>query len=170
MKIRKKVHISLSLLWKPIMDQCRTQRIFGNTVYSCYCELSLVNTSGFAGVDIPMFSFFFTACKHFAALTANIWKHWNKKKNNCKKSWWASLWIKFLCLVLLCESFLSKLLSHWTVLYWFTIDESASVFKGCVHYIFASLFLSLKESTCQTRKNIFYFTSKALFVLEKIKF
>ena len=31
-------------------------------------------------------------------------------------------------------------------------------------------FLSLKESTCETRKNVFYFTSKALFVLEKIKF
>ena len=31
-------------------------------------------------------------------------------------------------------------------------------------------FLSLNESTCQTRKNVFYFTSKALFVLEKIKF
>ena len=31
-------------------------------------------------------------------------------------------------------------------------------------------FLSLNESPCQTRKNAFYFTSKALFVLEKIKF
>ena len=31
-------------------------------------------------------------------------------------------------------------------------------------------FLSLNESTCQTRKNVFYFTSKALSVLEKIKF
>ena len=31
-------------------------------------------------------------------------------------------------------------------------------------------FLSLNESTCQTRKNVFYFTSKALFVLKKIKF
>ena len=31
-------------------------------------------------------------------------------------------------------------------------------------------FLSLNESTCQTRKNVFYFTSKALFILEKIKF
>ena len=31
-------------------------------------------------------------------------------------------------------------------------------------------FLSLNKSTCQTRKNVFYFTSKALFVLEKIKF
>ena len=31
-------------------------------------------------------------------------------------------------------------------------------------------FLSLNESTCQTRKNVIYFTSKALFVLEKIEF
>ena len=31
-------------------------------------------------------------------------------------------------------------------------------------------FLSLNESTCETRKNVFYFTSKALFVLKKIKF
>ena len=31
-------------------------------------------------------------------------------------------------------------------------------------------FLSLNESSCQTRKNVFYFTSKAFFVLEKIKF
>ena len=44
------------------------------------------------------------------------------------------------------------------------------IFRGCVRYIFASLFLSLKDSTCETRKNVFYFTVKALFVLEKIKF
>ena len=31
-------------------------------------------------------------------------------------------------------------------------------------------FLCLKESTCETRKKVFYFTSKALFVLEIIKF
>ena len=30
--------------------------------------------------------------------------------------------------------------------------------------------LSVNESTYQTRKSVFYFTSKALFVLEKIKF
>ena len=30
-------------------------------------------------------------------------------------------------------------------------------------------FLSLKESFCETMKNVFYFSSKALFVLEKIK-
>ena len=29
-------------------------------------------------------------------------------------------------------------------------------------------FSSLKESTCETRKSIFYFTSNALFVLEKV--
>ena len=31
-------------------------------------------------------------------------------------------------------------------------------------------FVSLKRSTCETRKKIFYFSSKALFVLEVIKF
>ena len=31
-------------------------------------------------------------------------------------------------------------------------------------------FLSLNESTCQTRKNVFYFPSNALLVPEKIKF
>ena len=31
-------------------------------------------------------------------------------------------------------------------------------------------FLSLNETTCQTRKNVFCFTSKALFILDKVKF
>ena len=39
--------------------------------------------------------------------------------------------------------------------------------KGCVYFIYARL-LSLKETTCETRKNVFYFTLKALLVLEKI--
>ena len=44
-------------------------------------------------------------------------------------------------------------------------------FKGCAQYIFLLVcFVCLKESTCETRKNIIYFTSKALFVLEIIKF
>ena len=30
-------------------------------------------------------------------------------------------------------------------------------------------FLSLRESTSETRKNVFYFTAKALFILKKIK-
>ena len=42
--------------------------------------------------------------------------------------------------------------------------------KGCVPYIFASLFLGLNECTFQMKKNVFYFTSKPYFVLEKIKF
>ena len=31
-------------------------------------------------------------------------------------------------------------------------------------------FVILKEGTSETRKNVFYFTSKALFILEIIKF
>ena len=42
--------------------------------------------------------------------------------------------------------------------------------KGCVRYVFASLFLGLDDSTSQIKKNALYFTSKPLFVLEKIKF
>ena len=42
--------------------------------------------------------------------------------------------------------------------------------KGCVCYIFASLFLGLNESTSKMKKVVFYFTSKPLFVLEKIEF
>ena len=39
-----------------------------------------------------------------------------------------------------------------------------SSFKGCVCYNFASLFFKpIKESTYETRKNAFYFISKALF-------
>ena len=30
-------------------------------------------------------------------------------------------------------------------------------------------FLSVKESTYKTMKNVFYYTSKALFILKKIK-
>ena len=38
--------------------------------------------------------------------------------------------------------------------------------KGCVRYIFASLFYSLNEDICQTTKNVSYFTSNTLFVFE----
>ena len=31
--------------------------------------------------------------------------------------------------------------------------------KGCVGYIFRRLFLALKESTCETRKDVFCFKS-----------
>ena len=49
-------------------------------------------------------------------------------------------------------------------------DKIDVFIKGCVRYIFASLFLGLNESTCQIKKNVFYFTSKSLFVFEKIEF
>ena len=51
-----------------------------------------------------------------------------------------------------------------------TVVRVYYILKGCVCYILASLFLSLNKNTCQTRKDVFYFTSKALFILEKIKF
>ena len=51
---------------------------------------------------------------------------------------------------------------------------SVSEISACLKVVSATFlpvcFLSLKESTCETRKNVFYFTSKALFVHEKIKF
>ena len=50
------------------------------------------------------------------------------------------------------------------------VSSVVPVFKGCVCYILLVCFLSRKETNCETRKNAFYFTSKALFVLEKIKF
>ena len=36
--------------------------------------------------------------------------------------------------------------------------------------VFLVFFSSVKESACETWENVFYFTSKALLVLEKIKF
>ena len=38
--------------------------------------------------------------------------------------------------------------------------------KGCVRYIFASLFCVPKVSILEARKKMFYFTLKDLFVLE----
>ena len=52
----------------------------------------------------------------------------------------------------------------------FEMLQNNESIKACVRYIFPGLFLSLNKSICQTRKNAFYFTSKALFILEKIKF
>ena len=44
------------------------------------------------------------------------------------------------------------------------------ILKDCVRYIFASLFCMSKRRTCETRKNVFYLTLKALFALEIINF
>ena len=40
---------------------------------------------------------------------------------------------------------------------------------SCVPTLLLVCFFSLKESTCETRKNVFCFFSKVLFILEKIK-
>ena len=45
-----------------------------------------------------------------------------------------------------------------------------NLLRSCVCYIFTSFSVYLKESICETRKNVFYFTSKALFILEIINF
>ena len=45
-----------------------------------------------------------------------------------------------------------------------------SVDLGSVYYIFASLFFKSKREHLWTWRNVLYFTSKALFVLLKIKF
>ena len=50
---------------------------------------------------------------------------------------------------------------------WFYVIDKL---KGCVCYIFASLLLGLNKSTCQIKNSVFYFTSKPLFILMKIKF
>ena len=42
--------------------------------------------------------------------------------------------------------------------------------KGCVRYIFASLFLSLNESTFQTRKNVFISLQKLFSFSRKSDF
>ena len=47
---------------------------------------------------------------------------------------------------------------------------SLSVLKVVSATFLLVFFLSLKESTWESWKNVSYFTSKALFVLEKIKF
>ena len=52
---------------------------------------------------------------------------------------------------------------------WNLSGEFWKVFKGCVATFLLVCFLSLKDGTCETRKSVLYFTSKALLVLKKIK-
>ena len=55
-----------------------------------------------------------------------------------------------------------------------SVSHGFKVFKDRLKVVSATFllvcFLCLKDSTCETRKNVSYFTSKALFVLEIIKF
>ena len=50
------------------------------------------------------------------------------------------------------------------------ILHELKVLKGCVRYIFARLFLSLKESTWETRTNVFISLQKLFSFLRKSKF
>ena len=52
----------------------------------------------------------------------------------------------------------------------FFYSLKSRIFQGCVRYIFASLFFMSKRETCETRKRVFYFTLKALFISDIIKF
>ena len=72
-----------------------------------------------------------------------------------------------------CFSQIDSLREAWFVNMFFheqCINVNQEYVKGCVCYSFASFFWNPNESTCENRKNGFYFTSKALFVLKKIKF
>ena len=72
----------------------------------------------------------------------------------------------------------SKIQLRKTMLYHYHLSISyfcpASCPHNCLKVVSTTFvlvcFLSLNKSTFQTRKNVFYFTSKAIFVLEKIKF
>ena len=68
--------------------------------------------------------------------------------------------------------------SDWNHIYFRNFHGGEAAIQNCsekylkvVSATFALVyFFNLNESTCQTRKNVFYVTSKALFLLEKIKF
>ena len=66
----------------------------------------------------------------------------------------------------------SKIKSKFTKVTFLVKTHSCSsfIFKVVSATFLLACFLSLKESTSETTKNAFYFTSKALFALEKIKF
>ena len=60
---------------------------------------------------------------------------------------------------------------------WVEILENVKILIKLNHnlkFVFTTFslvcFLSLKESSCKTKKMFFYFTSKTLYVLKKIKF
>ena len=54
--------------------------------------------------------------------------------------------------------------------YYFLRDRNIGLKGHCVRYILLACFVCLKESACERRKNVFYFNSKALYVLEIIHF
>ena len=65
---------------------------------------------------------------------------------------------------------LNKCISHFLLIRIHSMQGGTASLKVLSATFVQVYFLSLNKSTCQTRKNVFYFTSKALFVHEKIKF
>ena len=65
---------------------------------------------------------------------------------------------------------LNKCISHFLLIRIHSMQGGTASLKVLSATFVQVYFLSLNKSTCQTRKNVFYFTSKALFVREKIKF
>ena len=43
------------------------------------------------------------------------------------------------------------------------VTFTEEILTGCVRYTFASLFYSLKESTCETKKNVFFISLQKRF-------
>ena len=65
---------------------------------------------------------------------------------------------------------IDRLLSFTIGMTYMSMQQSCCSLKVVSATFVLVCFLSLKESIFQTRKNVFYVTSKALFILEKIKF
>ena len=58
----------------------------------------------------------------------------------------------------------------WYLVKTCTGQPTMPVLKACVHYFLSNLFFSLNDSPSNSKKNVFYFIYKALFVLEIFKF
>ena len=65
-------------------------------------------------------------------------------------------------------------LQMWKTVYGYAKKEQAITLLQSLKVVSATFllvcFVCLKENTCETRKNVFYFTLRAFYVLEIIKF
>ena len=119
----------------------------------------------------------------FKSKTVINWSSWKKKDGIfCMNP--------LFCLLFIVYYVLSQCIVYWiqfqniyTFLYQETLHNSYTflivlkivgsqqcILKGCVRYNFTSLFCMSKREDLWKKENVFYFTSKALFVLEIITF